>query len=61
MIVMVVILDKQLARDAEIRKQEHKNAFKRIGYSKKADHCLSYGHENDWKTDIIAIELNDTK
>ena len=51
----------QTSRGAEVRKDEHKKAFKSNGYSKIAEHCLNKNHRNNWNTDILAIESNDLK
>ncbi|CAF3775583.1 unnamed protein product [Rotaria socialis] len=51
----------QTARGAEVRKEEHTNAFNGKGYSKIAEHCLNNKHRNSWNTDILAIESNDLK
>ncbi|CAF4585684.1 unnamed protein product [Rotaria socialis] len=51
----------QTARGAEVRKEEHKNAFNGKGYSKIAEHCLNNKHRNNWNTDILTIESNDLK
>ncbi|CAF3388577.1 unnamed protein product [Rotaria socialis] len=51
----------QTARGAEVRQEEHKNAFNGNGYSKIAEHCLNNKHRNNWNTDILTIESNDLK
>ncbi|CAF4119666.1 unnamed protein product, partial [Adineta steineri] len=51
----------QTARGSEVRKHEHKKAFKGIGYSRIAEHCINKNHRNNWDTNILAIESNDLK
>ena len=51
----------QTSRGAEVRREEHKQAFKGKGYSKIAEHCLNRNHRNNWDTNILAIESNDLK
>ena len=51
----------QTGRDVEQRKLEHQSAFKGIGTSKIADHCIQNKHQNDWNYKILAVETNDIK
>ena len=51
----------QTSRGAEVRKKQHKQAFKGKDYSKIAEHCLNKNHRKNWDTNILAIESNDLK
>ena len=51
----------QTSRNVDQRKREHQNAFKGIGNSKIADHCIQNKHQNDWNYKILATESNDIK
>ncbi|CAF1527863.1 unnamed protein product [Didymodactylos carnosus] len=48
----------QTGRGVEIRKEEHKKAFRGRGYSRIAEHCMHLNHENNWTDIIIAVESN---
>ena len=51
----------ETSRGVEKRKEEHQKALQGKGYSRIAEHCTNYTHENDCNAEIIGMEANDTK
>jgi hypothetical protein len=51
----------ETCRGAKKTKRWTQKALHGIGFSRIADHCLKFKHENDWNEEIIAMESNETK